>query len=87
MRRGKLSVASNPPEGTTKLTFGLQKAGAATGRGLDITGRTVATVRNAQKLAAGAHTIERPALWQAGLYVVSVATGKSAQAVRFVVTQ
>ena len=82
-----LSVAPNPTEGAAKLTFELKQSSAVTVRVLDVTGRTVATVRNGQKLATGVQTIELPASLKAGLYMASVTTGESTQAVRFVVTQ
>lgn len=82
-----LSVAPNPTQGAAKLTFELKAASAVTVRVLDVTGRTVAVVRNAQKLAAGTQAVELPASLKAGLYMASVTTGESTQAVRFVVTQ
>ena len=82
-----LSVAPNPTEGNAKLTFELKSAGAVTVRVLDITGRTVAIVRNGQKLGTGVQTIELPASLQAGMYMASVTTGETTQAVRFVVAK
>jgi hypothetical protein len=82
-----LSVAPNPTEGAANLSFELKKASTVTVRVLDVTGRTVATVRNAQKLNTGVQTIELPASLKAGLYVASVTTGETTQAVRFVVTK
>jgi hypothetical protein len=82
-----LSVAPNPTEGPATLSFELKKAGAVTVRVLDATGREVAIVTNATKLAAGAQAIQLPASLKAGLYVASVTTGETVQSVRFVVTK
>ena len=82
-----LSVAPNPTEGAAKLTFELKRASVVTVRVLDITGRTVAVVRDGQKLSTGVQNVELPASLQAGLYVASVTTGETTQAVRFVVTK
>ena len=82
-----LSVAPNPTEGASKLVFELKRASAVTVRVLDVTGRTVAVVRDGQKLSTGVQNVELPASLQAGLYVASVTTGESTQAVRFVVTK
>ncbi|MDF7812907.1 T9SS type A sorting domain-containing protein [Hymenobacter sp. YC55] len=82
-----LSVAPNPTEGAAKLTFELKKANVVTVRVLDVTGRTVAVVRNGQKLSTGVQNVELPTSLQAGLYVASVTTGETTQAVRFVVTK
>lgn len=82
-----LAVAPNPTEGAAKLTFELKKASTVTVRVMDITGRVVATVRDAQKLDAGTQTVTLPASLKAGLYIASVTIGETAQAVRFVVTK
>lgn len=82
-----LSIAPNPTEGAAKLTFELKRASTVTVRVLDITGRTVAVVRDGQKLSTGVQNVELPASLQAGLYVASVTTGESTQAIRFVVTK
>jgi hypothetical protein len=65
----------------------LKKAGTVTVRVLDATGRAVALVTNATKLAAGTQAIQLPASLKAGLYVASVTTGETVQSVRFVVTK
>jgi hypothetical protein len=82
-----LSVAPNPTDGPATLSFELKKASAVTVRVLDATGRAVALVTNATKLAAGAQAIQLPASLKAGLYVASVTTGETVQSVRFVVTK
>ncbi|UOQ65880.1 T9SS type A sorting domain-containing protein [Hymenobacter volaticus] len=82
-----LSVAPNPTEGAARLTFDLKRASTVTVRVLDITGRTVAVVRNGQKLSTGVQNVELPTSLQAGLYVASVTTAESTQAVRFVVAK
>jgi hypothetical protein len=81
-----LSVAPNPTEGAATLSFELKQAGAVTVRVLDVTGRQVAVVTNAARLAAGAQAIQLPASLNAGLYVAAVATESGVQSVRFVVT-
>jgi hypothetical protein len=82
-----LSVAPNPTEGAAKLTFELKRASAVSVRVLDVTGRVVAVVRDGQRLSTGVQSVELPASLQAGLYVASVTTGETTQAVRFVVTK
>ncbi|WP_375433824.1 T9SS type A sorting domain-containing protein [uncultured Hymenobacter sp.] len=82
-----LSVAPNPTEGAAKLTFELKSASVVTVRVLDITGRIVAVVRDGQKLSIGVQNVELPTSLKAGLYVASVTTGETTQAVRFVVTK
>jgi hypothetical protein len=81
-----LSVAPNPTEGAATLSFELKQAGAVTVRVLDVTGRQVAVVTNAARLAAGAQAIQLPASLNAGLYVAAVTTEAGTQSVRFVVT-
>jgi Secretion system C-terminal sorting domain len=82
-----LSVAPNPTEGAAKLSFELKKASAVTVRVLDVTGREVALVTNATKLAAGTQVIQLPASLNAGLYLASVTTEVGTQSVRFVVAK
>ncbi|MBC6697192.1 T9SS type A sorting domain-containing protein [Hymenobacter sp. BT190] len=82
-----LSVAPNPTEGAAKLSFELKKAGAVTVRVLDVTGRQVALVTNAAKLAAGTQVVQLPASLNAGLYVAAVTTEAGTQSVRFVVSK
>jgi hypothetical protein len=82
-----LSVAPNPTEGAARLSFELKKAGAVTVRVLDVTGRVVAVVTNAAKLAAGTQVVQLPASLNAGLYVAAVSTEAGTQSVRFVVAK
>ncbi|WBO83671.1 T9SS type A sorting domain-containing protein [Hymenobacter yonginensis] len=82
-----LSVAPNPTEGAARLSFELKKAGAVTVRVLDATGREVALVTNAAKLAAGTQVVQLPASLNAGLYVAAVTTEAGTQSVRFVVAK
>ena len=82
-----LSVAPNPTEGAAKLSFELKKAGTVSVRVLDVTGREVAVVTKAVKLAAGTQIIQLPASLNAGLYLASVTTDNGTQSVRFVVAK
>ncbi len=82
-----LSVAPNPTEGAAKLSFELKKAGTVSVRVLDVTGREVAVVTKAVKLAAGTQVIQLPASLNAGLYLASVTTDNGTQSVRFVVAK
>ena len=50
-------------------------------------GRSVATVLNAGKLAAGPQRLSLPTTLAPGVYVATVATGDTVQSVRFVVTK
>ncbi|GAA4382395.1 hypothetical protein GCM10023186_22630 [Hymenobacter koreensis] len=82
-----LSVFPNPTAGAATLSFELRRAGTATVRVIDATGREVAVVKAAAKLTAGAQQIMLPASLQAGLYTATVQTEETTQAVRFVVSQ
>lgn len=82
-----LAVAPNPTAGAATLSFELKKGAAVSVRVLDLTGRQVAVVTNATKLAAGAQAIQLPATLAAGVYAATVTTDETTQAVRFVVTK
>ncbi|MCR5888488.1 T9SS type A sorting domain-containing protein [Hymenobacter sp. J193] len=81
-----LSVYPNPAAGQASVAFVLRRGATAAVRVLDVTGREVAQLSQPTKLAAGAHELRLPSL-KAGVYVATVVTEETTQAVRFVVTQ
>ena len=83
----QLSVYPNPSAGAAKVSFGLRRGGTATVRVMDALGRQVALVLNAKKLAAGQQEVALPTTLKAGIYIATVATEETTEAVRFVVTK
>ncbi|RPD49754.1 T9SS C-terminal target domain-containing protein [Hymenobacter sediminis] len=83
----QLAVVPNPSAGAATLSFELKRSGATTVQVRDLTGRQVASVINAGKLAAGSHRVALPATLKAGVYTVTVTTPETSQSVRFVVSK
>ncbi|WP_165903724.1 T9SS type A sorting domain-containing protein [Hymenobacter gummosus] len=82
-----LGVFPNPAAGAAKVSFELKRPGSVTVRVLDVTGRTVAVVKENLKLGAGQQHIELPATLKNGLYTAAVQTEETSQAVRFEVSK
>ena len=83
----QLAVYPNPSAGAAKLSFGLRRGGTATVRVVDALGRQVALVLDAKKLGAGQQEVALPTTLKAGIYIATVATEETTEAVRFVVTK
>ncbi|AYA37500.1 T9SS C-terminal target domain-containing protein [Hymenobacter oligotrophus] len=82
-----LGVYPNPVAAEAKLGFELRRAGTATVRVLDLTGREVAVVSEGRKLQAGPQEVTLPNTLKAGVYLATVQTEETSAAVRFVVAQ